>query len=88
MFCFTCSFIDLSDTVIKREKELERLIYEVSVTEALLESLNTKDRYIIEAFYIENIRMNKIALKLNYYETKTIWINKDRIINNLVNLVE
>ena len=60
----TSNIGDISDTVIKREKELEKLIYEVSVTEALLESLNTKDRYIIEAFYIENIRMNKIAVKL------------------------
>ena len=79
---------DISDLVIKREKELDKLNYEVSLTDALLESLNTKDRYIVEAFYIENIRMNKIALKLNYYETKTIWINKDRIINSLIDLVE
>jgi len=79
---------DLSDLIVKREKELDKLKYEVSLTDALLESLNAKDKYIVEAFYIENIRMNKIALKLNYYETKTIWINKDRIINNLVDLVE
>ena len=79
---------DLSDLIVKREKELDKLNYEVSLTDALLESLNTKDRYIVEAFYIENIRMNKIALKLNYYETKTIWINKDRIINSLIDLVE
>ena len=83
----TSNMSDLSDTVIKREKELEKLIYEVNVTEALLESLNTKDRYIIEAFYIENIRMNKIAVKLNYYEIKTVWNNKDRIINYLLDLV-
>ena len=83
----TSNMSDLSDTVIKREKELERLIYEVNVTEALLESLNTKDRYIIEAFYIENIRMNKIAVKLNYYEIKTVWNNKDRIMNYLLDLV-
>jgi hypothetical protein len=83
----TSNMSDLSDAVIKREKELEKLIYEVSVTEALLESLNTKDRYIIEAFYIENIRMNKIAVKLNYYETKTVWNNKDRIMNYLMDLV-
>ena len=83
----TSSMSDLSDTVIKREKELEKLIYEVSITEALLESLNTKDRYIIEAFYIENIRMNKIAVKLNYYEIKTVWNNKDRIMNYLLDLV-
>ena len=83
----TSNMSDISDTVIKREKELEKLIYEVSVTEALLESLNTKDRYIIEAFYIENIRMNKIAVKLNYYEIKTVWNNKDRIMNYLLDLV-
>ena len=83
----TSNMSDLSNTVIKREKELEKLIYEVNVTEALLESLNTKDRYIIEAFYIENIRMNKIAVKLNYYEIKTVWNNKDRIMNYLLDLV-
>ena len=69
------------------EKELEKLKYEVSLTDALLESLNNKDKYIIEAFYIENIRMNKIAVKLNYYETKSVWNNKDRIMNSLVELV-
>ena len=83
----TSNMNDLSDLVIKREKELDKLIYEVNVTEALLESLNNKDRYIIEAFYIENIRMNKIAVKLNYYETKTVWNNKDRIMNYLLDLV-
>ena len=83
----TSNMSDLSDTVIKREKELEKLIYEVSVTEALLESLNTKDRYIIEAFYIENIRMNKIAVKLNYYEIKTVWNNKDRIMNYMIDVI-
>lgn len=83
----TSNMSDLSDAVIKREKELEKLIYEVSVTEALLESLNAKDKYIIEAFYIENIRMNKIAVKLNYYEIKTVWNNKDRIMNYLIDLV-
>ena len=83
----TSNTSDLSDIVIGREKELEKLIYEDNVTEALLESLNTKDRYIIEAFYIENIRMNKIAVKLNYYEIKTVWNNKDRIMNYLLDLV-
>ena len=83
----TSNMSDLSDLVVKREKELDKLIYEVNVTEALLESLNNKDRYIIEAFYIENIRMNKIAVKLNYYETKTVWNNKDRIMTYLLDLV-
>lgn len=78
---------DLSDVVARREKELEKLKYEVDLTEALLESLNNKDRYIIEAFYIENIRINKIAVKLNYYENKSVWNNKNRIINSLVELV-
>lgn len=78
---------DLSDVVTKREKELEKLKYEVDLTEALLESLNNKDRYIIEAFYIENIRINKIAVKLNYYENKSVWNNKNRIINSLIELV-
>lgn len=78
---------DLSDAVARREKELDKLKYEVDLTEALLESLNNKDRYIIEAFYIENIRINKIAVKLNYYENKSVWNNKNRIINSLIELV-
>ena len=78
---------DLSDLVVKRERELEQLRYEVNITEALLESLNNKDRYIVEAFYIENIRINKIAVKLNYYENKSVWNNKDRIISSLMEIV-
>jgi hypothetical protein len=78
---------DLSDLVIRRERELEQLKYEVSITDALLESLSARDRYIIEAFYIENMRINKIAVKLNYYENKSVWNNKDRIINSLMEIV-
>ena len=36
---------DISDAIVKREKELDKLKYEVSLTDALLESLNNKDRY-------------------------------------------
>ena len=78
---------DLSDLVISRERELEQLKYEVSITDALLESLSARDRYIVEAFYIENMRINKIAVKLNYYENKSVWNNKDRIINSLMEIV-
>ena len=78
---------DLSDLIVKREKELDKLKYEASLTDALLESLNSKDRYIVEAFYIENMRINKIAVKLNYYENKSVWNNKDRIINSLMEIV-
>ena len=83
----TSSKSDLSDIVIRREKELEQLKYEVNLTEILLESLNARDRYIVEAFYIERIRVNKIAVKLNYYEDKSVWNNKNRIINSLMDIV-
>ena len=78
---------DLSDIVIRREKELDQLKYEVNLTEILLESLNARDRYIVEAFYIERKRVNKIAVKLNYYEDKSVWNNKNRIINSLMDIV-
>ena len=83
----TSSKSDLSDMVIKREKELEKLRYEANLTEILLESLNARDRYIVEAFYIEKIRVNKIAVKLNYFEDKSVWNNKNRIINSLMEIV-
>lgn len=78
---------DLSSVIIKREKELEKLKYEVSVTDALLESLNNRDKYIIEAIYIENIKIYKIAYKLNYEDVKSVWNNKQRIISNLMEIV-
>ena len=78
---------DLSDRVIRREKELEKLRYETNLTEILLDSLNNRDRYIVEAFYIEKMRVNKIAVKLNYYEDKSVWNNKNRIINSLMEIV-
>ena len=83
----TSNMSDLSDVVIRRERELEQLKYETSLTEILLESLNARDRYIVEAFYIEKIRVNKIAVKLNYYEDKSVWNNKKRIINTLMEIV-
>ena len=83
----TSNMNDLSDAVIRRERELEQLKYEISLTEILLESLNARDRYIVEAFYIEKIRVNKIAVKLNYYEDKSVWNNKNRIINMLMEIV-
>ena len=83
----TSNMSDLSDAVIRRERELEQLKYETSLTEILLESLNARDRYIVEAFYIEKIRVNKIAVKLNYYEDKSFWNNKNRIINSLMEIV-
>ena len=83
----TSNMSDLSDAVIRRERELEQLKYETSLTEILLESLNARDRYIVEAFYIEKIRVNKIAVKLNYYEDKSVWNNKNRIINSLMDIV-
>ena len=78
---------DLSDLVVRREKELEKLKKEVDLAEILLESLNNRDRYIVEAYYIENIRINKIAVKLNYYENKSVWNNKHKIIKSLMEIV-
>ena len=83
----TSNTSDLSDIAIRREKELEQLKYEVNLTEILLESLNARDRYIVEAFYIEKIRVNKMAVKLNYFEDKSVWNNKNRIINSLMEIV-
>ena len=78
---------DLSDLVIEREKELKKLKYEVAITDALLESLNNRDKYIIEAIYIEKIKIYKIAYKLNYEDVKSVWNNKQRIMSNLMNIV-
>ena len=83
----TSSKNDLSDIVIDREEELEKLKYEVAVTDALLESLTNRDKYIIEAIYIENMRLYKIAYKLNYEDVKSVWNNKQRIMSNLMNIV-
>ena len=79
---------DLSDAVVKREKELEKLKYEVSLTDALLESLNTRDYELIYNFYMENKSALKIASSLGYYSETTFFRNRNRIINNLSEIVE
>ena len=60
---------DLSDAIVKREKELEKLKYEVSLTDALKSAL-------------------KIASSLGYYSETTFFRNRNRIINNLSEIVE
>ena len=72
----------------KREKEKDQLIKDITLTEILLDSLTERDYIIINSFYIERKTLVRIAQLLNRDDTKTVWRNKERILNSLTELLQ
>ena len=82
----TSNLSSLDNVIEKREKEKEKLKKEVALTKILLNSLTEKDYLIINSFYIERKTLVRIAQMLNRDDTKTVWRNKERILNTLTEL--
>ena len=84
----TSNLSSLDNIIEKREKEKEKLKKEVALTKILLNSLTEKDYLIINSFYIERKTLVRIAQMLNRDDTKTVWRNKERILNSLTELLQ
>lgn len=84
----TSNLSSLDNIIEKREKEKDQLIKDVTLTEILLNSLTEKDYLIINSFYIERKTLVRIAQMLNRDDTKTVWRNKERILNSLTELLQ
>ena len=84
----TSNLSSLDNIIEKREKEKEKLKKEVALTKILLNSLTEKDYLIINSFYIERKTLVRIAQLLNRDDTKTVWRNKERILNTLIELLK
>ena len=83
----TSNLSSLDNIIEKREKEKEQLIKDITLTEILLDSLTERDYIIINSFYIERKTLVRIAQLLNRDDTKTVWRNKERILNELTELL-
>ena len=84
----TSNLSNLDNIIEKREKEKEQLIKDITLTEILLDSLTERDYIIINSFYIERKTLVRIAQLLNRDDTKTVWRNKERILNSLTELLQ
>ena len=84
----TSNLSNLDNIIEKREKEKEQLIKDITLTEILLDSLTERDYIIINSFYIERKTLVRIAQLLNRDDTKTVWRNKERILNALTELLQ
>ena len=84
----TSNLSNLDNIIEKREKEKDQLIKDITLTEILLNSLTEKDYLIINSFYIERKTLVRIAQMLNRDDTKTVWRNKERILNSLIELLQ
>lgn len=74
---------DLSDIVMKREKVLNELKQDVHDAECLLKSLEDRDRFIIESFYIKGMTQVKIASELDLRSEEAITKAKAKILKKL-----
>ena len=88
----TSNLTSLDDAIIKREEEIKRLEYEINIVEALLDSLDSRKdnqyRQLVENYYIENKTLVRIAQILDRDDTKTIWRNKERILDELLGVLK
>ena len=84
----TSNLSSLDNIIEKREKEKEQLVKDITLTEILLDSLTERDYIIINSFYIERKTLVRIAQLLNRDDTKTVWRNKERILNTLTELLQ
>ena len=84
----TSNLSSLDNIIEKREKEKDQLIKDITLTEILLDSLTERDYLIINSFYIERKTLVRIAQLLNRDDTKTVWRNKERILNSLTELLQ
>ena len=84
----TSNLSSLDNVIEKREKEKDQLIKDIALTEILLDSLTERDYIIINSFYIERKTLVRIAQLLNRDDTKTVWRNKERILNTLTELLQ
>ena len=84
----TSNLSSLDNIIEKREKEKDQLIKDITLTEILLDSLTERDYLIINSFYIERKTLVRIAQMLNRDDTKTVWRNKERILNELTELLQ
>ena len=83
----TSNLSSLDNIIEKREKEKDQLIKDITLTEILLDSLTERDYLIINSFYIERKTLVRIAQSLNRDDTKTVWRNKERILNELMEVI-
>ena len=84
----TSNLSSLDNIIIKREEEKKQLEEDIQITEILLDSLTEKDKLIINAYYIENKTQIQVANMMNVYELSTVWRNRERILNNLLNIIK
>ena len=84
----TSNLSSLDNIIEKREKEKDQLMKDITLTEILLNSLTERDYLIINSFYIERKTLVRIAQLLNRDDTKTVWRNKERILNALTELLQ
>ena len=83
----TSNLSSLDNIIEAREREQEQLKIDIGVTDALLDSLSEKDRFLTWQYYIEKRTQVQIAHDMNYYDVATVWRNRDRIIKDMIELV-
>ena len=77
----------LDSKIEQREREKENLTKDIDLTEILLDSLTERDYQLIYNFYIERKTMVRIAQMLDRDDTKTIWRNKERILDEMLEVM-
>lgn len=82
---------DLSDKIIKREHELNKLRKDIAITEILLDSIDSRkdSQYmkLIQNYYIENKTKNEVMTLVNVYDDSAFFYLCRVVLNSLLELI-
>lgn len=88
----TSNLGSLDNSVIAREEEMHDLLYKIAITEALLDSLDSRKdsqyRQVVENYYIENKTYTEVMTIIGMYNRYNYFELCKRILNELVELVK
>lgn len=87
----TSNVASLDNAIIAREREHAELVYKIAVTEALLDSLDSRKdsqyRQVVENYYIENKTYTEVMGIINMYKPSAYFDLCKRILDSLLELL-
>ena len=87
----TSNLTSLDDAIIKREEEIKKLVYEINIVEALLDSLDSRKdnqyRQLVENYYIENKTYTEVMPIINIYNRYHYFEICKKVLNEFLDLI-
>ena len=87
----TSNLSSLDNLIIAREEEMRKLLYDISIVDALLDSLGSRKdnqyRQLVENYYIEGKTYTEVMGIINIYKSRSFFDLCKRVLNDFLELI-